>query len=219
MSLQLHALQGQTRVHGKRVDSTNVCPRVNSARQNAPCGGSSSRHQACTGPVAHARRAARLPGSQSRRNACAIRCVLAEAPAAATEGAPRGTHWKVHKFGGTCMASAERIRGVAELMINSDPGSKVVVVSAMGSAPSSPTKVTDLILNMIARAAKQDAAFLVDLAMLQEKHVEIAKLLLGDGPQLTKFVARLMDDIGNLKAMLQAISIGEACSAQARGNS
>jgi hypothetical protein len=56
----------------------------------------------------------------------------------------------------------------------------------------------------------QDAAFLVDLAALQEKHVETAKKLLGQGPELTSFVARLMDDIGNLKAMLQAICIGEA---------
>lgn len=44
---------------------------------------------------------------------------------------------------------------------------KVVVVSAMGSAAESPIKVTDLILNMIAKAARQDAAFLVDLAALQ----------------------------------------------------
>jgi hypothetical protein len=44
---------------------------------------------------------------------------------------------------------------------------KVVVVSAMGSAVESPIKVTDLILNMIAKAARQDAAFLVDLAALQ----------------------------------------------------
>lgn len=44
---------------------------------------------------------------------------------------------------------------------------KVVVVSAMGSCAESPIKVTDLLLNMIAKAARQDAAFLVDLAALQ----------------------------------------------------
>lgn len=42
----------------------------------------------------------------------------------------------------------------------------------------------------------------------QEKHVETAKKLLGTGPELTAFVSRLMDDIGNLRAMLQAICIG-----------
>jgi hypothetical protein len=37
----------------------------------------------------------------------------------------------------------------------------------MGSCAESPVKVTDLILNMIDKAARQDAAFLVDLAALQ----------------------------------------------------
>lgn len=37
---------------------------------------------------------------------------------------------------------------------------------------------------MIDKAARQDDAFLVDLAMLQEKHVETAKQLLGDSPQV-----------------------------------
>ena len=46
------------------------------------------------------------------------------------------------------------------------------------------------------------------IAALQKKHVECAELLLGSGTELTTFVARLMDDIANLKAMLQAISIG-----------
>ena len=44
---------------------------------------------------------------------------------------------------------------------------QVVVVSAMGSHPSSPVKVTDLLLNMVAKAARQDEAFLLDLAALQ----------------------------------------------------
>lgn len=47
-----------------------------------------------------------------------------------------------------------------------------------------------------------------ELSSLQEKHVETAKLLLGQGKELNAFVSRLLDDIGNLKAMLHAISIG-----------
>lgn len=101
---------------------------------------------------------------------------------------------------------------VALQMIKDPAEQKCVVVSAMGSCKESPIKVTDLILNMIDKAARQDAAFLVDLAALQEKHVETAKHLLGSGPELTAFVSRLMDDIGNLKAMLQAICIGGCCS-------
>jgi len=97
-------------------------------------------------------------------------------------------------------------------MIKDPAEQKCIVVSAMGSCKESPIKVTDLILNMIDKAARQDAAFLVDLAALQEKHVETAKHLLGSGSELTAFVSRLMDDIGNLKAMLQAICIGGCCS-------
>ena len=46
--------------------------------------------------------------------------------------------------------------------------------------------------------------------LVQEKHVETAKLLLGEGRELNSFVSQLLDDIANLKAMLHAISIG-AC--------
>lgn len=105
------------------------------------------------------------------------------------------------------MATADRIRAAADLMMQEGSQSKVVVVSAMGSHKTSPLKVTDLLLNMIKRAASQDAAFLVDLAALQEKHLQTAKLLLGDSRELTQFVSTMLDDISDLKSMLKAMSI------------
>lgn len=115
----------------------------------------------------------------------------------------------MHKFGGTCMATAQRIRDIAKLVIADPSEGKVVVVSAMGSDPASPLKVTDLLLNMIKRASSSDAAFLLDLAKLQEKHLDTATALLGaDSKELMEFVSTLLDDITNLKAMLQAMSIG-----------
>ena len=60
----------------------------------------------------------------------------------------------------------------------------------------------------VAKAARQDQAFLIDLAALQEKHVDTAKRLLGPGPALNGFLSGLLDDIANLNAMLRAISIG-----------
>jgi bifunctional aspartokinase / homoserine dehydrogenase 1 len=92
-------------------------------------------------------------------------------------------------------------------------GKAFAITSAMGSHPSSPVKVTDLILNMIAKAAEKDDGFLLDLAALQEKHIVTAKELLGDKSpaakeELTSFTAQLLNDISNLKSMLQAISIG-----------
>jgi len=107
------------------------------------------------------------------------------------------------------MAAAERIAGASKLMIdiNPDAEGKVAVVSAMGSHPTSPLKVTDVILQMIAKAERQDQRFLLDLAALQDKHVDSAKELLGESKELTYFVGRLLEDINNLKAMLNAMSI------------
>jgi len=111
------------------------------------------------------------------------------------------------------MAMADRIRDVAKLVIADPADSKLVVVSAMGSHPTSPIKVTDLILNMIKRASEQDNAFLIDLAKLQEKHVDAATKLLGpSSEELNSFIATLLDDISNLKAMLQAMSIAAGMS-------
>lgn len=77
----------------------------------------------------------------------------------------------------------------------------------MGSHPTSPVKVTDLLINMVTKASRQDEGFLLDLAALQEKHTDAARALLGEGEELNEFLARHMEDISNLKAMLHAISI------------
>lgn len=72
-----------------------------------------------------------------------VKAVASQAQAtAAGENFKRGAHWQVHKFGGTCMAAAERIRAAVELIVKEPGDAKVVVVSAMGSHPSSPLKVT-----------------------------------------------------------------------------
>ena len=106
------------------------------------------------------------------------------------------------------MASADRIKEAAQLICSDMAEHKVVVVSAMGSHPTSLVKVTDVLLNMVAKASRQDEGFLLDLAAIQEKHIETAKILLVEGHALNSFVSRLLDDIANLKAMLRAISIG-----------
>lgn len=106
------------------------------------------------------------------------------------------------------MASADRIKEAAQLVCSDIAEHKVVVVSAMGSHSTSLVKVTDVLLNMVAKASRQDEGFLLDLAAIQQKHIETAKLLLVEGQALNSFVSRLLDDVANLKAMLRAISIG-----------
>jgi len=88
--------------------------------------------------------------------------------------------------------------------------------------------VTDLLLNMIARAEAKDEAYLSDvralrsrsfartsraaqLAALREKHVVAAHDLLS-GAHLSAFLVSLEEDVSNLRSMLTAISIASVSS-------
>lgn len=121
---------------------------------------------------------------------------------------PRGGDWQIHKFGGTCMASSERIKKAVELMMSDAAARKAVIVSAMGSHPSSPVKVTDLMLRMIDKAARSDYEFMTDLEALHQKYEKTAKELLNQNDNLDKYLNNLEEDVENLKAMLHAIAIG-----------
>lgn len=112
---------------------------------------------------------------------------------------PKGDAWVVHKFGGTCMGTAQRIRSAANI-ITSDPSErKLAVVSAM-------SKVTDMLYMLVQKAQTRDESYISALDDVFEKHMLTAKeLLSGDG--LSGFLSQLSLDIGNLKAMLRAIYI------------
>ena len=87
--------------------------------------------------------------SQRRERAARRRGVSVVAQAAAAQQAaaadagafPRGGDWEVHKFGGTCVGSSERIRAAAKLMIELPVRQKMVVVSAMGAPSKNEAKV------------------------------------------------------------------------------
>ena len=111
------------------------------------------------------------------------------------------------------MATADRINDIVDfLKSDTDSTSKVAVVSAMGSHPTSPTKVTDLLLNMVSKSSKQDPTFVEDLDALQEKHVQAATALLSKGEELDAFLEGLNSDIQDLTSMLKAISIAGMCT-------
>lgn len=111
----------------------------------------------------------------------------------------KGDTWSVHKFGGTCVGSSQRIKNVAEIIINDDAERKLVVVSAM-------SKVTDMMYDLIYKAQSRDESYVSSLDAVLEKHRLTAVDLL-DGDELTAFLSRLDHDINNLKAMLRAIYI------------
>ncbi|XP_010265552.1 PREDICTED: bifunctional aspartokinase/homoserine dehydrogenase 2, chloroplastic-like isoform X2 [Nelumbo nucifera] len=112
---------------------------------------------------------------------------------------PKGNMWSIHKFGGTCVGTSQRIQNVANIIINDDSDRKLVVVSAM-------SKVTDMMYDLIYKAQSRDESYLSALDAVLEKHKLTAMNLL-DGNDLASFLSRLHHDISNLKAMLHAIYI------------
>jgi hypothetical protein len=92
--------------------------------------------------------ARRAPGRRPGAAACRrpLHLLLGAPP---LDSAPFPSLSQVHKFGGTCVAAAERIEAICRYLIGGADGApgaqegeqRVVVVSAMGSHPSSPVKV------------------------------------------------------------------------------
>lgn len=113
---------------------------------------------------------------------------------------PKGDTWSIHKFGGTCVGTSERIQNVANIVVKDKSERKLVVVSAM-------SKVTDMMYDLIHKAQARDDSYIIALDAVLEKHKSTAIDLL-EGDDLTNFLARLHQDINNLKAMLRAIYIG-----------
>ncbi|CAL0306315.1 unnamed protein product [Lupinus luteus] len=112
---------------------------------------------------------------------------------------PKGETWSIHKFGGTCVGSSQRIKNVADVINNDDSERKLVVVSAM-------SKVTDMMYDLIYKAQSRDDGYISALDAVLEKHSLTASDLL-DGDSLASFLSLLRQDINNLKAMLRAIYI------------
>ncbi|EPS65909.1 hypothetical protein M569_08866, partial [Genlisea aurea] len=112
---------------------------------------------------------------------------------------PKGDTWSIHKFGGTCVGTSDRIRNVANIIVNDSSERKLVVVSAM-------SKVTDAMYDLINKAQARDDSYVAALDAILEKHKSAASDLLQDD-DLADFLARVHQDVSNLKAMLRAIYI------------
>ncbi|XP_024970053.1 bifunctional aspartokinase/homoserine dehydrogenase, chloroplastic-like [Cynara cardunculus var. scolymus] len=111
----------------------------------------------------------------------------------------KGDTWSIHKFGGTCVGTAQRIQNVAEIVMEDSSERKMVVVSAMA-------KVTDMMYDLIDKAQSRDDSYELALDAVFEKH-KLTALDLLDGDELASFLSTLSLDINNLKAMLRAIYI------------
>ena len=112
----------------------------------------------------------------------AVRAAAVAEPASAPAGGgvERGSGFEVHKFGGTCVGSSERISGCCDLLIESaKSGVKTFgIVSAMGVATKGEPKVTDCLINATDMAAARDPAWVEELVKLEHKHQTTAEALL-----------------------------------------
>lgn len=113
---------------------------------------------------------------------------------------PQGDTWSIHKFGGTCVGTYERIQNVAKIIVEDQSLRKVAVVSAM-------SKVTDMMYDLLNKAQARDESYNAALDKLYEKHRDTASALL-EGEELSSFLNVLEKDVHNLRAMLRAICIG-----------
>ncbi|XP_076919618.1 bifunctional aspartokinase/homoserine dehydrogenase, chloroplastic-like [Bidens hawaiensis] len=146
-----------------------------------------------------------LPSHLEKRESCSFRVSASVTTDVLTAEVPvkspivKGDTWSIHKFGGTCVGTAQRIQNVANIVVEDSSERKLVVVSAM-------SKVTDMMYDLIEKAQSRDDSYELALDAVFEKHKLTAVNLL-DGDELASFLSTLTRDVNNLKAMLRAIYI------------
>ena len=104
---------------------------------------------------------------------------------------------RAHKFGGSSLADAARIRHVADLLLAADEPRQVTVVSAMKG-------VTDALIDL-ADAATAARDWRPALLALRQRHLEAARSLLGDDASDLK--AWLTAQFEQLAGLLQATAV------------
>lgn len=107
--------------------------------------------------------------------------------------------WIVHKFGGTSVADAERIRHVGSLVRSRGPGTAVVVSAFSG--------VTNALFALCARAARRDEGWRADLDALLKRHRDVAAALLdaADTERVMKDIEAEARDLSDLLRALQVL--------------
>jgi aspartokinase/homoserine dehydrogenase 1 len=104
---------------------------------------------------------------------------------------------RAHKFGGSSLADAGRIRHVAALLHGADEPGQVTVVSAMQGVTNALIALTD--------AARSGREWRAELKALHDRHAATAaELVLDDQPALLAWLAREFDQLAGL---LEAVTV------------
>ena len=120
----------------------------------------------------------------------------------------------VSKFGGSSVASADRIRGVVSIVgdaLEREPGRHIVVVSALGGVTDQLIAAIDAALAPQPDARKHRAM----LAALQQRHEDTLRALV-EQEAFTVVMARLEPVWNTLRELLDGIALLHECSPRTR---
>ncbi len=113
---------------------------------------------------------------------------------------------RILKFGGSSVATAERVQNVVNILKNYHKRDIKfgVVFSAFGG-------VTDMLLNMSRLAEKGDKTYVDQLAAFKERHLTAVNALL-TGTELTKTISEVEEGFQKLENLLQGIYLVQEAS-------
>lgn len=104
----------------------------------------------------------------------------------------------VLKFGGTSVGSIEGLNNLKKI-VESHQRPCIVVVSAI-------TGVTNMLIDIFAKAVSPGSKYKDDLALVKEKHLELAQAMLTE-QKYSAFKEELEDDFEKLESLLSSVSI------------
>jgi len=116
--------------------------------------------------------------------------------------------WKIHKFGGSSLADADRYRRVAELLLDYGDDRIGVVVSAMSGT-------TDALLRLAVLAEQDNDAFNAELHAIGERYLETVRELV-EGDKLVRVLDDWSQDAADIKDVLQAVALVKSAPQRSR---
>ncbi len=111
----------------------------------------------------------------------------------------------VHKFGGTSVGDAERIKNVAAIVSGFKSEPCAVVVSAMKGA-------TDNLLNLVEKTRQQEDTYLDDFKKLQDWHERTVAELLKSPQLIAELLSNLRKDFKEIQEVLRGVWLARTAS-------
>lgn len=117
---------------------------------------------------------------------------------------------KILKFGGTSVGSAQRIKEVAQLVLQAASSDRVIVVCSAMSG------VTDGLIHLCTLAAKRNGLYELSINELFEKHIVVAQSLLKDSVLLKDALSYLQQQRQMLQDIARGMYLTGECTTRSR---